>query len=986
MVPSLRAPGRVGDLLSWLSCRHVAARPDVVPVRTIAVAPAVAALLVGATDAWAEHECGPPVAGVEIVCSPSNYDPDRDGNIFYGPDDTNEDIAIRLSEGLSIRYRREAPGDDVYVPPDDPGNPRYSAVWVTLWEAGSGKAGAIALTSFADVTSNGRGISVGHYGEAGPLRMEILGGSITTTGEGSYAIHNYREGTGSTDFSVRSVSARTDGTSAIAIVSSHWGEGTLNIDVRDTTLATNGRNADGVYGAHHGEGDLAIGLRDVTIAASGFLAYGIYSLHTGVGPFRIDAQELAIHTTGVAGRGVYGLHSGAGDVDIQLRGGTVSTMGPRADGIVGIRRNQGELTMRVQDVAVATAGDEAQGVRAEHRGDGAVRADIQRTNVATEGDQAEGLQAQHQGTGALNAILRHLDLTTAGSFAEGIFAAHAGMGAVDVDARDTTVATTGKGSDAILAGHTGAGDLGIHIRGSALSTRGAEARGMFAAHRGDGALDLDLRLTAIATTGEHADGVAAEHEGSGSIRIAVDESSVRATGAHANGIRIGRLNQAGTPEGAAAADENGNRDQSVTVNGPVLGGSGDGAGVFLAGGGSVTIGPRGSLGAASGVAIRAAGDAPRLRVDLQLDDRRVAEVIGDHAIRSDGGETTIRVNDVVLHEGGAGATGLAVPNGPWNVTLVETGTVAGRAFSLGDFREVYAPRAAVYEALPGFLLRLDAPGLSPVRSAAPGSPAWIRLSGARESHVPDRASAGAEYAFDRFAAEAGLDLPVSEDAAIFVAARRLRGAAAVMSPTGGGEIETRGSGVALGVAVREPNAYYARGRFALMNYTSDLSSNPAGALASGIDARVDTLDLEAGRRMALNENLQLTPRVWIARSAMEVDAFTDPTGSHVVVRDVTRVTGGAGVLAGMAQARSWEGAELSLQGSLDIARTLSGTTTSVSVSGETLESQPPGTRLLLGLGGMLRRDRLSVEARIRVGGLVSGDAEYAGQVGLGWSF
>ena len=433
-------------------------------------------------------------------------------------------------------------------------------------------------------------------------------------------------------------------------------------------------------------------------------------------------------------------------------------------------------------------------------------------------------------------------------------------------------------------------------------------------------------------------------------------------------------------------DEDGERDQSVTVNGPVRGGSGDGAGVLLAGGGSVFIGPGGSLGAASRLAIRAAGAAPRLLVDLQLDGRRVAAVIGDNFIHNHDGETTVRVNGVVLHEGASGATGLRARNGARNVTIVESETGTGRVFSQQDFREDYAPRAAVYEALPGLLLALDAAGPSPARRVAPGSPAWIRLAGAREAHAPDRASVGGDFAFDRLAAEAGLAFPVSDDAAVFVAAHRLRGVADVTSPTGGGAIETHGSGVAFGISVRGPDGRYARGRLARMRYTSDLSSARVGRLASGIDARVDSVDLEAGRRLALDDHVQLTPRVWMARSAMAVDGFTDRTGARVAVRDVRRVTGGAGVVAGRAQAWSREGAELSLHGSLDLARTLSGTTTGVAVSGETLEAQLPGTRLLLGLGGTFRSDRLSVEARVTVGGLVSGDAQYAGQVGVGWSF
>ncbi len=863
---------------------------------------------------------------MEIVCSASNYDASRDGNIFYGPDEASGDFTIWLSEDLAVHYDREVPGDDVYVPPDEPGNPRHGAVWVTPGVQGTGYAGAIALTSFADVTSNARGISVGHYGASGPLRMEILGGSVTTTGSRSWALHSWRAGVGDTNVIVRDTSVRTVGPGGNAILAAHLGEGSLTIDIRDTVISTGGLVADGILGVHAGEG----GLLD------------------------IRAQAVAI-----------------------------ATAGTNADGIGGLAEGQGDFRLHVEDLTVATAGGESEGLFAAHRGAGDAHVDARGATITTDGAQAEGILAQHWGEGALDVDLRDLDITTAGHYAEGVFAGHAGTGSVSIDAHNTAIATGREGSDAILGGLAGKGDLGVAIRDGTLSTQGAEARGVFGVHQGEGSISLDLLDTAIDTAGAHADGIAIEHDGEGSLRIVVDKGSVRATGPHANGIRIGRLNHAVMAGHAAGVDDDGHRDQTILVNGPVVGGSGEGAGIFLAGGGAVVVGPRGSLGAASGVAVRAAGHASSLRVDMNLDQRRVAEVIGDHFIRNDGGETTVVVNGVVLHEGASGVTGRAVPNGARNVTIVASEIAAARVFSLV---ELHAPRAAVYEALPGFLLRLDAPGLREAPVTVPDSPTWVRLTGGRESFEPDQASVGADAAFRRSAVEAGLALPLGEHAAVLVSARRLQGSADVTSPSGGGGIAVRGSGVAFGFALDRPDALYAVGRFSRATYTSDLDASMAGRLATGIDADVDTMYLEAGRHVALNENVRLTPRAWIRRSDLDVDSFTDPAASRISVGEDSRVTGGAGVVAGTADAREWHGASLSLRGSLDIVQILSGPRTTVDVSGETLESVLPRTRLLAGLSGTFRKDRFAVEASVRVGGLVSGDAEYAGQVGFGWNF
>ena len=69
------------------------------------------------------------------------------------------------------------------------------------------------------------------------------------------------------------------------------------------------------------------------------------------------------------------------------------------------------------------------------------------------------------------------------------------------------------------------------------------------------------------------------------------------------------------------------------------------------------------------------------------------------------------------------------------MTLVAADAVVGRGFSTADFvTGPYAPRAAVYEALPGFLLRLDGRGTAAGRLRKPGSPAWVRVSGGKGSY------------------------------------------------------------------------------------------------------------------------------------------------------------------------------------------------------------------------------------------------------------
>ena len=944
----------------------------------------LAALLGSAADARAENECGPPVADQEIVCSPSTYDP-AGGNIFYGPDETNEgDFSIRLTRGLSINYDSSKPGDDFYFDADDPENRRLSAVWVTPRDFESGYTGNIGLVSYADIVSSGRGISVGHYGASGDLRMEIRGGAITTTGDSAWAIHNYHEGAGDTHLVVSGVTIRTDGPRAFATISGNRGEGDLNIAVRDATFVTAGFASDAVLANKSGEGHLRITAREFSVETMGVFSGAFYVRHGGSGALGIEARDGAVSTTNSLGYGIDALHSGEGDIRIGARELSIATVGEDADGVKGGHRGAGNLNVDAHGLHVETAGEESEGVFADHEGAGDVKVEVRRSEIATMGVQAEGVFAQHEGTGRLVVSLGDLDIATAGNLAEGVFAAHAGEGEGSLDAGDVAIATTGAEADAIIGGHTGAGDFDIRVRGGSLSTTGAGSHGVYGVHRGAGALRIDLRDVSIETGGAGADGAAGEHGGSGPVLVAVEGGSIRAAGTDASGVRMGRLNQSGIVESAASVGENGYRSQTAAVNGRVSGGPGEGAGVFLAGGGRVVIGPGARLGAASGVAIRTAGNAPNLRVDV-IGGRAVPELLGG-VILNEGGDTVLAVNGVSLYESANGGRLDAwAPNGARDVALAQGFT--GLDFtSPEDFIYRYMPRAAVYEALPGFLLRLDAAGLSEKRAASPGSPVWARISGGRGSYGPERSSVGAKYDFSRLEAEAGLDVSLAEGATGSVSVRRIRGLADVESPAGGGRIEAEGYGATLGFSLDWHDANYTRGRWSLATYSAVLSSNALGRLGSDIGAHTNSLDFEAGRHIAVTEQMRLTPRVWMARTAVRTARFTDPVNSRVSAGDSTRFEGGLGVVAETAGARDWRSGALSLRGSLDLAQTLDGGETSMDVSGRTLRSEPPETRLLLGLGGTYRKGLFSIGAEVSAAGLVSGDSEYSGRVTLGWKF
>ena len=242
-----------------------------------------------------------------------------------------------------------------------------------------------------------------------------------------------------------------------------------------------------------------------------------------------------------------------------------------------------------------------------------------------------------------------------------------------------------------------------------MTTGGFSAYGIYGLNYGASSTgDIDIGGTggaSVKTSGARAHGIYAGHvSGKGTMAVTVGAgASVTATGANASGVQIGRLNAttgalehaAGYPPGAGIILY---RVQTATVNGTVRGGTGEAAGVYLAGGGRAVVGPAGTVRADSGIAILAArkllsDHAPTLHISLNPGGRRIAEVLGDDWIVNDGGPTTILVNGVMLHDGLSGATRNRAVNGEWHVAIRRDGRTVDRTNPNPD-KWTISPRSA----------------------------------------------------------------------------------------------------------------------------------------------------------------------------------------------------------------------------------------------------------------------------------------------------
>ena len=918
----------------------------------------------------------------------------------------------------------------------------------------------------------------GDEGETGDVSIDIENINITATETGvAGKILNRTGNSGHVTIKVNGGEIDVTGNHS-GIDSLLYANGKLFIDVQNVDITTNGLEATGVRAHHWGEGDVVIRVQDGSIKADGdATSGGVHATQYAVGNVDVRITDVDIETGDGGGVRAVQAGRGSGDINILVKGGSITTgtnqaadpsmdsTGANSDyGINGFffdvddpNNPTGLVTIDVQDVEIVTNGLSAHGVQGVQESSGDIVIRVRGGSIKTKS----------------TALSTYLD-----TFANGINVRHAGTGDIDIDLTGgLTIETAGKYSYGLYAvGSDVTGDIDIDAQNISIVTSGDNAYGIAARHAGTGLVDINVENVSIETTGAASHGIYARgaDAGGGDIRVLVSGGSILASGAGASGVKVGSLNDDGEVTRAGGLDEeDGYRKQTVTVNGRVMGNE---AGVYLAGGGRVVIGPQGSVGAKSGIAILATGDTPaadpndpaikpKLRVDLNLGGRKVEQAIGNNWIINDGGETTIAVNRTVLHEGATGVTGRTARNGAWNVTMAGPGVrvtnrtdpdpanwiteasdthpvPADRDFSAEDFTETrrprpppppmcpagqvgtppdcsapvepeplpeplpepepdpdpdpetgmpmfieeYAPRAALYEVLPDFMLRMQ--NWAPTRQhlSLPESPVYIRLLGNTGSQEFKRSTVNANYDAGRFAVEAGVNIPLFENLDIWASMHHITGSAEVSSPVNGGDIDVTGAGLSVDAYWSSENDYYATGRLSLTDYDMDLSSNTIGRLKSNGDANGQSLHVEAGRRMTLSENLHWTPRAWLGHTRISVDQFTDAVDSRVSFPTTDRLTGGFGVMAETVRAE-YGGGELLLRGSLDFEQKLGDSKTVALVSGERLSAEPEKNSALLSLSGAWNKGSFTYSAELSARqDLHSGGEDYSGVIHVGMRF
>ncbi|MBX8827375.1 autotransporter outer membrane beta-barrel domain-containing protein [Ochrobactrum sp. SFR4] len=167
---------------------------------------------------------------------------------------------------------------------------------------------------------------------------------------------------------------------------------------------------------------------------------------------------------------------------------------------------------------------------------------------------------------------------------------------------------------------------------------------------------------------------------------------------------------------------------------------------------------------------------------------------------------------------------------------------------------------------------------------------WGRIEGTHTSIDPRFSTSGAQYDYDLFKLQAGLDGMLHENEAGKliggITVHYARGSADIRSPydadNGGGEIRTDGYGFGGTLTWYGENGFYLDAQGQVTWYDSDLGYDGGnGSLVGGNNGFGYGASLETGKRIALDQNWSLTPQVQLSYSNVDFDSFNDVFGARI---------------------------------------------------------------------------------------------------------
>ncbi len=872
-------------------------------------------------------------------------------NLFKGGDITVTNHGTLVSKRQWPLYPRTLSGDEATLDLADNAFIHENGITVdhrdTTMGAAEVPSGTIMITSSGDIWARTYGISVTTQGDSDsvvPVTVDVTGGVITAGGRNTEIVGD-----------------------GIYVNSAGHNGGLVKVDLAGE-IASTGTGGDGIYvyrGTTHDDSQRGDINRDieVTLKSGARIGmegdeptvgrHGVYALHqTHGGTIRVTVSEGArIGTAGapVGGHGVFA-ETISSDNEIPVMITNEGLIHAKGSGVFALHTGWGEVDVK-HLAGKITAGDlsdvfSSSSLSADHQ-----------TKLADLKDRTAGILAIHGGAESQPLPGKELDEGNPETYTTEIGEIKI-MSKADIMSRGDGILAYVKDLD-----DSDDGDarkmiipIMIDVSGGVIM---ADGYGVYAE-------------TATAYT-------EMEAPTAGKITVTVGEmATIRAKkdGVHVKGMRTFASDHA----------RKGQYDQTVTINGKVMGGAGEHAGVRMVNGGTLVIGPKAEIGATSGIAVSA---DKALHVTLKENAHgQIAFVKGKFLNSGDktpnvfqrestaGMAKTIAVGDAVKATSGKTGTH-GVYDAVFERMVTLKSITGGHQFQVDSEKEIsrtYHARARVYEALPSVLLEMSAPGGRQARLSATrdGGRAWARVlasDGEREADMSttemDDAGRALSWDFERWGVETGFVVPTDAPGLMLGVSAHYRDGEADVAR--GGKIEVSGVGVGASATWRGEDGWYADGEFSYTRFKDvDLSSEARGMVASGLDGEGHAIGVEVGRRLEM-DGFALVPRGGLTWIWVDVDGFADVSGvtgsGRVSFRSEDSVRARIGALLENGQTYA----------SLDLERDLS-ESREVMASGARLRSEVESTWARLGVGGVMTLDAQGEST-------LSADAYYAASDG-----
>ena len=271
-------------------------------------------------------------------------------------------------------------------------------------------------------------------------------------------------------------------------------------------------------------------------------------------------------------------------------------------------------------------------------------------------------------------------------------------------------------------------------------------------------------------------------------------------------------------------------------------------------------------------------------------------------------------------------------------------------------------RCRLYEALPSVLLAMNGLPTYEERLAAARTEAggWAQVETARGEWEADSSTrAGVAYDRARTGVRVGVDGAAGEIGRLGVSVHGLRGSADMTQ--NGGKVELSGVGASVSGTAFVGDGVYIDAQASTTRYEVKLTSQTGTVLKDGAKGVGYALAVEAGRPVAVNDSVTLTPRAGLVWSLATLSGFRDSRNeTSVAMEDAESLTGRAGVRAEIAP-RGAGG--LRVFGSAEATHEFSGKT-ETRVLGVSLKASPEttGARFALGVAHGWGEERFALQA------------------------